>query len=876
MEAFTHVSDMYDGALKPRLLHTLIKDHLPDEKHPFSNPSELSRVVSIVRTHHLLAEAITDEMSQKQIERWKSAVDLWVDCMLTLTSSDMPDKCWAGISLLGFTCQECSSPRFLESCSEWFEKLLQFLQSPASSHFVRVASVASMSDLFSRLSGFPNVKKDGSSFAAKVVQPVLKLLNDESSEVILEGALHLLCTIMTSFPFAVQRNYDSVEFALASKLLSGGFSQHLLKKLAYSLALLPKSRGDAESWSVLMQKILVIINDQLNHSFQGLEEETKRYEFVKLLVPPGKDPPAALGGYISAEKASYKATKKSEQSSVSIVSTLLHCCCAMLTNSYPFKVNVPVRTLLVLVDRVLMVNGSLSQMSMPFVTAKQQEDICSELPVLHSYALELLTAVVKGVGSQLLPHAALTARIITMYFKTCALPELRIKVYSIARILLISMGVGMALCLAQEVVNNAFVDLSTIRKKGPGTSSLSNSNAATKALLQPKSRKRKHKSMTGSLQHQEHDEVSFSAADAPKNYPATPISLRIAVLEALEVLITVAGSLKCEIWRSKVDNLLIVIAVDSFEGWVSEEINTFEQKESAVTSADLQLAALRALLASFLSFSRARPPHLAQGLQLFHKGKQLIGTKLSEFCAYALLALEVLIHPRALPLVDYSVSRNSFGEAHSNFGGGCASGQNISNPFRSQQVGYDTPESDDDLCQKWLEDGTEADVPLAEGAKQPEEPFGMSRDKDPSSTKEPERSKMSETATCADIEMTTVEDENVNKSDRPGESAMQFHPIPCTSISHAEASCRSVVVESVPEKIVADSTVPRTGSKMESSQEASIGKDSESAYLSDKMPRTSDLNKDQGFASKLDHDGSSDDDDDLPDIVDADPDSDSS
>ncbi|KAI9111222.1 hypothetical protein K1719_017833 [Acacia pycnantha] len=47
-----------------------------------------------------------------------------------------------------------------------------------------------------------------------------------------------------------------------------------------------------------MQKILVLINDQLNHSFQGLEEETRCYEFVKLLVQPGKDPPSALGGYM--------------------------------------------------------------------------------------------------------------------------------------------------------------------------------------------------------------------------------------------------------------------------------------------------------------------------------------------------------------------------------------------------------------------------------------------------------------------------------------------------------------------------------------------------------------------------------------------------
>lgn len=88
MAAFDHFRNMYDVALKPRLLRTLIKEHIPDEKHPFSNPSELSRVVSMVKTHSLLAESFTESMDLKQIESWKSAVDAWVNRILTLASSD--------------------------------------------------------------------------------------------------------------------------------------------------------------------------------------------------------------------------------------------------------------------------------------------------------------------------------------------------------------------------------------------------------------------------------------------------------------------------------------------------------------------------------------------------------------------------------------------------------------------------------------------------------------------------------------------------------------------------------------------------------------------------------------------------------------------
>lgn len=47
---------------------------------------------------------------------------------MTAFSSFQPDKRWAGISLLGVTCEECSSDRFLESYTVWFQKLLTSLQ----------------------------------------------------------------------------------------------------------------------------------------------------------------------------------------------------------------------------------------------------------------------------------------------------------------------------------------------------------------------------------------------------------------------------------------------------------------------------------------------------------------------------------------------------------------------------------------------------------------------------------------------------------------------------------------------------------------------------------------------------------------------------
>ena len=52
-----HQTNLYDVDMKPHLLCTLIKDCIPDDKHPFENLGELSAVVSLIKTHGLLSES---------------------------------------------------------------------------------------------------------------------------------------------------------------------------------------------------------------------------------------------------------------------------------------------------------------------------------------------------------------------------------------------------------------------------------------------------------------------------------------------------------------------------------------------------------------------------------------------------------------------------------------------------------------------------------------------------------------------------------------------------------------------------------------------------------------------------------------------------
>ncbi|XP_010478406.1 PREDICTED: proline-, glutamic acid- and leucine-rich protein 1-like isoform X1 [Camelina sativa] len=692
MASFERFEDMCDSRLKPKILQNLLSEYVPNEKQPLTNFLVLSKVVSTISTHKLLTEPPLASIDQSHHGKSKSAVDDWVNRLLALVSSDMPDKCWVGVSLMGVTCQECSSDRFISSYSVWFNSLLSHLKNPASSRIVRVASCTSISDLLTRLSRFLNTKKDAVSHAAKVILPIIKLLEEDSSEALWEGIVHLLSTVVILFPAAFHSNYDKVEAAIASKIFSAKTSCNMLKKFAHLLALLPKVKGTEDSWSLMMQKLLISINVHLNNFFQGLEEETKGTKAIQRLTPPGKDSPLPLGGQNGGLD---DAAWNSEQLIVSRVSALMLCSSTMLTSSYKSKINIPVGSLLSLVERVLAVNGSLPRAMSPFMTGIQQELVCAELPTLHSSALELLRATIKSIRSQLLPYAASVVRLVSSYFRKCSLPELRIKLYSITTTLLKSMGIGMAMQLAQEVVTNASADLDP-RSVEVDAVSNKNMSLTNGAVLQACSKKRKHSTNSGV----EAENSAFEVG-VPHNHSSSPITLKIASLEALETLLTIGGALGSDSWRERVDNLLMTTATSACEGrWANTETYHCLPNKSTTDLDEFQLAALRAFLASLVSPSRVRPAFLAEGLELFRTGKLQAGMKVAGFCAQALMSLEVVIHPRALPLDGLPSLSNLFPESNSL----ASQKHNTPNPNKLNGIAHDG----DDLCNKWL---ANADVP---------------------------------------------------------------------------------------------------------------------------------------------------------------------
>ncbi|GJM88488.1 hypothetical protein PR202_ga04559 [Eleusine coracana subsp. coracana] len=596
--------DLNDPWLKPRLLKALVAERLPQPGGAELPPAEVASVLDAVRTHGLLAESLTGHPPDPKLaEAWRAAVDAWVERLGALVESDSVYCCWLGSCFLGITFQECCNERFAESYSSWFEKILSNLQGLSNLQFITAISCTSMSDLFVRLAKFLNLKKEASSFAGRVVEPVLQLLNENAP--VADEAIDLLRTVIKLYPSSVNRNYSKVESCIAGMVLSTKVNEKSSEKFAKALASLPSVRVSEDSWSLMMRKILIAVNKLLDDAFIGLEDEKKGHEIMMFLVPRGTDPPPTLGHQLSS--------------------------------GGNFRFN-------------------------------QKYTLVCNLVVLitHYYEMQLCSKVCLFLSkSHLLPHAASIIRLMTEYFKVAKLPTMRTKVYSIARLLLISLGAGTSLHLLEAVVSNSVTDLNDGSKNDMTMISAHPSKVITESASKSYSKKRKHDPQMKYSVYSASEKAAMSPRKkkcpsaqiaskemAPESIEdgrmLTPLSVKIAALDTLEILLNVGGSFRTDHWRSEIDLLLINVARSAFVTG-----GGYEQRPSKVgepSISDLQFASLKALLASLLSSPHARPPYLAQGMELLRKGKLEIGTKLAEFCSHALLALDVLTHPRALSL----------------------------------------------------------------------------------------------------------------------------------------------------------------------------------------------------------------------------------
>ncbi|KAG8075723.1 hypothetical protein GUJ93_ZPchr0006g43460 [Zizania palustris] len=435
---------------------------------------------------------------------------------------------------------------------------------------------------------------------------------------------------MELFPSSVYRHFNKVESTIVTKIMSGQCNLQQSKKLASTLALLPCVRVSPNSLSLMIRKILIIVNNLLHHTFFGLNNEGYTgHEIMMLLIPPGSQPPPQLGGQQATYGDGNISAEKFCTYVVPTISALIHCCSTMLTNSYPIQVNIPVVAVVTFIQQVLLTD-------VPFHKSNttHQEFIYAGIPALHSIFLDLLGAIIQGMRSSLFPHAASIVSIITEYFKRENLPAVRRKLYTIVQLSLSSMGVGMAMYLIQVVVSNIFSDLND--------NSGSNISGSSRDPVGETNWSSSKKSSSSNQTWQKSTSVSPESSCIRKSMPS--LCVKTAALETLEVLLNVSGSLRACHWRAEMDLLVFNVARETLYKMGMYEQTPLSTEDSNLS--DFQLASFKALLASFLSSPYRHPPYLEEGLELFNRGMLENDTKLAKFCSHALLSLGVLVHPQ--------------------------------------------------------------------------------------------------------------------------------------------------------------------------------------------------------------------------------------
>ncbi|XP_039067074.1 uncharacterized protein LOC120212980 [Hibiscus syriacus] len=432
------------------MLDYLMNDQIPDETDPSPQHCDLQRVVNAIRTLGLLSES-------KISEDWAVAFDSWLDRVLSLESSpreSLFDSVTVAKSLDRnmFTRGDLSRMQ-LRSAARMISSLVRKTRREYPGMSSPIGSI------FYLLGKYSEIKKDVTVHAGKLVQPVLDhLLDNEFSEVVMEGALAVLCIVIDFLPASFLPHYEKAEAVIVSKIVSGQCSSNMMKLKFTSMM-------SFNAWNKVIISAL--------KAFDVFADD-KRNEIM------------SIRHFLAPERAAYLEARK-VQAYAAMHNPHTDALLQHNANEFLFSSGDSSGSSIINSCKES-ANGEwlFSRTSSKSMEIMQEGYGFIELPALQPCGLDLLSAIIKRTSSQLLPHAGYIIRLLKDCLKQCALTMLRTKLYFIIRTLLISIGIGAALQIAEELTISAVFDLDSSwylnRQK----------SATVEAPMQPADRKRKH------------------------------------------------------------------------------------------------------------------------------------------------------------------------------------------------------------------------------------------------------------------------------------------------------------------------------------------------------------------------------------------------
>jgi len=584
----------------------------------------------------------------------------------SLAQNKSPAQKTAGLNALTVFAEQGSRTVFLANLVEWSTEALTALKtSSTQSEDTLQASWRLMAAIFrrtGRLLHIPGVRRDAAPLANKLTTAISlaagekATTNPATSELAFSALYAALLAVPTSFKPHMKTLEPVVCRAMlsCSSSISAAGNNSAPAAAIVAFAALSRAGGDSSDWSAAAQRLLVSAHALLDQAYLGLEPSG--------LVDncrQGLDSTATiLPGVVDA--ASNTTTTIGGMDSYALtfgqLNAILSSLEALLTTTFPTPIPLPSSPLLLLATRLLSVDVD-SVAERPAASTGKLAELCLRLPALHSQALHLLKTLTLIAGVQLTPLLLSVARTLGGQLGRVAIdpaeieitkvcPRVKISLYNATVVVLRAGGVAAARQLAPILLQCAYVEIYGIAapsEKGADAHLMNHTNRRGGAIeAQPARKRAKH------AKHRGDDFINIDGLDnAGSINELAPLRTQSAFLEVLEALLEAGASLLTFGQRACVDDIVAHAACTAADAALKTR-HTAEGGDAAPL-VNLQLASLKALLASVLAPASYRPPHVSLALSLFKNGVRHQSQGISQFSNHALLCCEALMHPRALP-----------------------------------------------------------------------------------------------------------------------------------------------------------------------------------------------------------------------------------
>ncbi|XP_041351813.1 proline-, glutamic acid- and leucine-rich protein 1-like isoform X2 [Gigantopelta aegis] len=518
-----------------------------------------------------------------------------------------------GLGLLKEFVGQCSTDLFLSHVNTWINLLLQTLQSH-DSDVCHQAVCYVLSDILETSSCFPELSRDISNSTVPQIFPLLLEANMNWRE----AALSCIGVCIKNFPGPCGTFKNKLESLIWQELSENSTTQSVIS----CFALLPRCGGGGsqgvkftESWTEQCSKVLSGLNQALDLLYEGLETGSEYHPADRLPQMSCPDSEPARGKYLTGH-----------------FQTLALCLEALLSESFPTVVKVPVESVLHIVCRCLAVNKNV-MLSRP---STSRIWLLARLPFLQRQALTVLASLIRSVRHGLLPHSDVINKLFLQtlfsthwdsatYGQECPLRFVRQSAYSGLLLWLQVAGYGTNLILegndlAKELLHDIVPVTDTVRldvkkrdvndgppvkkkKKGGGYQELGGGIGSQKKMNR------------------------FATAD-----------LTVIALDVLAALVECFGPS----WKPKTYK-------DILQSLIATTISVQQSSEPPVPyqSGTCRLALYTALLSCTVTVHSDVPSPVQITMGLFRRSLQDHCLEVSTFSKRAMLFCECIIHPRA-------------------------------------------------------------------------------------------------------------------------------------------------------------------------------------------------------------------------------------